>query len=224
MRHHHHGHSLGSNIFHQLQHLSNHLRVQCRSWLIEEEHLGIHRQGSGDCHTLFLSARKTVGIAVCLVQQSDTGQEFRCLLIGFFPCHLAQFYRSQHDIATNGHIREEIELLEHHAHSLAHLVDVYIPGSDIHTVDIDFTFGRFLQKIDGAQESTLSATRWTDNGYNLAFLHRGCYAFQYLVVAEAFTKSFYLDYFVHFIHCFIFHSFSAVSPAFSRQHSVRERG
>ncbi len=34
-------------------------------------------------------------------------------------------------------------------------------------------------------------------------LHRGGNAFQYLVVAEAFTKSFYLDYFVHFIHCLL---------------------
>ena len=40
---HHHRHSLGSNIFHQLQHLAYHFRIESRSRLIKEDYLRIHR-------------------------------------------------------------------------------------------------------------------------------------------------------------------------------------
>ena len=64
----HHRHAFGSHILHQLQHLAHHLGVERRRRLIKEQHLRIHSQGTGDGYTLLLSARKAVGIAICLIQ------------------------------------------------------------------------------------------------------------------------------------------------------------
>ena len=54
--HHNHRHSLLGQPFHYPQHLAHHCGVESRSRLIEEQYLRFHRQGTGNGHTLLLSA------------------------------------------------------------------------------------------------------------------------------------------------------------------------
>ena len=53
-----HGHSFFGQILHDIQDLSNHLRVQGRGGFIEEHDLWLHGEGSRNGHRLLLSTRK----------------------------------------------------------------------------------------------------------------------------------------------------------------------
>src|SRR5207247_8162752 len=71
MRHYHHGHALSCQLSHDREHLSNQLRVQRRSDLVEEHQFGFHAQSTSNCNALLLPARQLVRISVELIYESN---------------------------------------------------------------------------------------------------------------------------------------------------------
>jgi hypothetical protein len=69
-------------------------------------------------------------------------------------------------------VREEIEVLEHHAHFAAHLVDALEVGSQFRPVDDDLTFLVLLKPIDAADERRLARAGGASNDDAFAFHHR----------------------------------------------------
>ena len=92
-----------------------HLRVQRRGGLIEQDDLGLHRQGSGDGGTLLLAAGKLIRIGMALVGNTDLGQQRFGDLDGFGLALAKHATRRFDDVVQHAHVRPEIEVLEHEA-------------------------------------------------------------------------------------------------------------
>ena len=56
VRHDDHRRPLLGELFHDLQHLTDQLRIKRRGRLIEKNHIGLDRHGAGDADALLLSA------------------------------------------------------------------------------------------------------------------------------------------------------------------------
>ena len=88
-------------------------------------------------------------------------------------------------------MREEVELLEHHAHLLAHNVDVYLLAADflrlsvraglhlvrlallgdVHALEEDRALGRLLEQVQRAQQGALAAAGGADYDDDLALVY-----------------------------------------------------
>ena len=95
-----------------LQDLRSHLRIQRRSGLIEEEHLGLHGEGPGDGHALLLSAGKLRRFLVRMVRKPKTGKRgFSSRESGIGVMAMNEPQR-QCDVLECGEMREKIKGLE----------------------------------------------------------------------------------------------------------------
>ena len=65
-------------------------------------------------------------------------------------------------------MREEVEVLEHHAHMRAHLIEVDAGGGYVLSVDYDLTGGRDFKHIQAAQKGAFSSAGGADDDYLLA--------------------------------------------------------
>ena len=59
----------------RVQHLADQLGVERRGHLVEQQDLGLERQGSGDRDPLLLAAGELVGIGVLLAGEADLGEQ-----------------------------------------------------------------------------------------------------------------------------------------------------
>ena len=59
-----HGNPRLSNGFHGGEYLANQLRIQCGSWFVEQDCMGLKGKRTGDSHTLLLSAGELGGIVI----------------------------------------------------------------------------------------------------------------------------------------------------------------
>ena len=87
MGNHHHGHAVGCQLFHDLQHLAYHLRIQGGCGLVKQHNVRIHGKGTRDGHPLLLSAGELSRIGLRLVRQPHPGQQFKGLPAGFLFSH-----------------------------------------------------------------------------------------------------------------------------------------
>ena len=75
------------------------------------------------------------------------------------------------DVGQRGHVREQIEMLEHHADFAAIGVDVGFRVGQLQAVNADRTRVEFLQTIKAAQESRLAGTGRPDHHQHFALGH-----------------------------------------------------
>jgi len=66
-----HGHPLGGEFDHGVEHFLDHFRVQGAGGLVKEHHVGLHGQGPDDGDPLFLTPRQLGGIGVGFIFQAD---------------------------------------------------------------------------------------------------------------------------------------------------------
>ena len=65
-------------------------------------------------------------------------------------------------------MREEIEVLEHHAHLLTILVEIDLLVHDILILEDDASVGRRLEKVQTPEEGGLTGTGWSDHDHDVA--------------------------------------------------------
>ena len=101
---------------HNVQHLSDHLRVECRGRFIEQQDFRIHRHRAGDGHTLFLSAGDLTRPCVNEGGHADAFQIFHGVPARFFLSAFQHLDLAGHAVFQYGHVVEQVEGLEHHSH------------------------------------------------------------------------------------------------------------
>ena len=82
--------------------------------------------------------------------------------------HAEHLFRRQRHILQDGPVREEVEMLEDHAHLLAQLVDVDLFLRDIDAVEQDRSARRRLQQVQAAQERALARAGGADGRDDIA--------------------------------------------------------
>ena len=163
---HQHGDAGVSQLFHQLKHFTDHLGVEGAGRLIEEDDVRVHCQCACDGDALLLAARKALGVDVGLIGQTYAGQKLvGALGDGLFVLELEQA-GGQLKVFLDGQVGEEVEVLEHHAHLLAHGVDVGIVH--LHPFKLDGAGGGDLQPVQAAQEGGLAAAGGADQAHHVA--------------------------------------------------------
>src|SRR3546814_10162614 len=109
---------LGQRL-HDAQHLVAQLGVERGGRLVEQHELRLHREGTGNCHALLLTAGEFRRVVMAAVGAADLGEQRGGLLESFLLARPAHLPRSEGDVLQRRHLREESELLEYHAGSLA---------------------------------------------------------------------------------------------------------
>jgi hypothetical protein len=86
-------------------------------------------------------------------------------------------------------VREQIEMLEHHAHFSTDVVQIHALGRDLLIIDVDLPLRGHFKHIQAAQKGTLTAARRADNDHLLAATDITVDALQNgLILDEGFTK------------------------------------
>ena len=186
-------HPLIGQFLDDLQHILDHLRIQCAGRLIHQDDIRVHRQRPHDGQALFLSAGELARILVFLIQQTDLGQQLTGVLLCFFFA-LSQFQRRcQRDVLQHGQMRKYIEMLKDHAHLLTVLVDVHALIGDVHPFKDHLSLVRCLQQVQTAQERRLPAAAGSDDRNDLTLVDLFADAFQHLQIMKALMQVFYLN-------------------------------
>ena len=188
-----HGHSGLCQFFHDLQYFSDHLRIQRGSRLIKEHHIRIHRHGTCDGDTLFLSTGKAVRVSICFVRKTHTGKEFFCFLRSFLFFHQSQCHRSQHDILFYCLMWKQIELLKYHTDFLTVAVDINLRICNIHTFKKNLSAGWNFQKVQRTKKGRFSGTGWADDCYHFTLTDICGDTVQNLVIIKLLLQSLYLQ-------------------------------
>ena len=177
MRYYHHGHACIGKFPDDFKDFSYHFRVQGACRLVEEHDLGFHHQGPDDGYTLLLSARELDGVGVCPVFQAYALEKLHCLGLCLLLAHLLDLHRGQRHVLEHGLVREEIEMLEHHAHLSAVLVDVLLGLGYVRAVEDDFSRCGDLKQVQASEEGGFSASGGADDGRDISF----CYGVGHVV-------------------------------------------
>ena len=210
MGHHHHGHFLLGQVPHHFQHLAHHLGVQSGGRLVKEHHIRLHAQRAHDGDPLLLAAGELAGIGVGPVRQTYPLQKAHSLGLGLLLALALQLHGRDGQILHNIHMGEQVELLEHHSHFLAVLVDVRVFVGDIHPLKKHVPLRWLLQQVQAAQKGALAGTRRSHHKYHVARMNIHVDSAQHVDGAEAFSKIFHTNQ--GFPVVISAHSASASSP------------
>ena len=175
---HQHGDAGVGQLLHQFQNLAHHFGVEGAGGLVEQDHVRVHGKGTGNGNTLLLAAGKALGVGIGLVGQTHTGQQLvGALGNGFLVLQLEQA-GGQFQVLLHGQVGEEVEVLEHHAHLLAHSIDVDIIHLD--AFKLDGAAGGDLQPVQAAQEGGLAAAGGADQADHIAAVNINIDALQHV--------------------------------------------
>ena len=163
---HQHGDAGVGQLLHQLQHLADHLRVEGGGGLVEQDDIRVHGQSAGNGNALLLAAGKALGEHIGFIGQADTGQQLLGTLGSLLLALELEQLRGQAEVLLDGQVGEEVEVLEHHAHLLAHGIDVGIIHLD--ALKLDGAAGGDLQSVQAAQEGRLAAAGGADQADHIA--------------------------------------------------------
>ncbi len=149
------------------QHLADQFRVQRAGDLVEQQQSGFVGQRAGDGHPLLLAAGQFVGVGVGLVGQADAGQQLAAAFLGVAARRSVHHPRRQRDVGQRGHVGEQVERLEHHAHRLPGRIGVDARVADVAAVEQDLAVVDVLEQVDAPQQRRLSRPRRADQHHHL---------------------------------------------------------
>ena len=163
---HQHGDAGVGQLLHQFQNLAHHFGVEGAGGLVEQDHVRVHGKGTGNGNALLLAAGKALGVGVGLVGQAYAGQQFVGLVgNGLLILELEQG-GGQLKVFLHSQVWEQVEVLEHHAHLLAHSVDVGFVH--LSALELHGAAGGDLQPVQAAQEGGLAAAGGADQADHVA--------------------------------------------------------
>src|SRR5580698_6165375 len=102
------------------------------------------------------------------VREADLGEEFvgtRGDLVARQAQHGARTFA---DVGQRGHVREQLEALEHHADLPADLARLAALDADLSAADQDAPAVDRFQAVDATKQGRLARTAWADDADDLA--------------------------------------------------------
>ena len=173
---------------HHVQHFFNHLRVERRGGFVKEQHVAVHAERAGDGDALLLPAGKLAGVFVRLVADADALQvlprhRFRLRARLFVYPH-----RAKGEVFENGQVREEVELLEHHADFAPQVARLPHTAVEQLAIEADFAFLIAFQAVDAADERRFARAGRAADDEALAFFDVEVDVFQGVVFAVPFVE------------------------------------
>ncbi|KAG1168118.1 hypothetical protein G6F35_017533 [Rhizopus arrhizus] len=115
MGHHHHRHAFAGQVGHHVQHLVDHLGVKRRGRLVKQHHHRVHRQRARDRHALLLAARQFAGVLVLVRRQAYALKQRQRPHAGLVLAPAQHLDLAQAQVLGHRQVREQFEVLEHHA-------------------------------------------------------------------------------------------------------------
>src|SRR5262249_39175218 len=110
--------------------------------------------------------------------------------------HVAHLYRCEGDVVDDGHVREEVEVVEDHPELTAHFAELSCTqlAMQLFAIDGDGPARRRLQIIDAADECALAGATWADDGDAFATLHGEIDVPQDVPLAEILVQPAHVDH------------------------------
>ena len=158
MGHHHHGHAFVRQFDHDVQHFVDHFRIERRSRFIEQHGDRIHAQRAGDGDALLLAAGQLTGELVGMGGEADALQQLQALLARGGLVALEHFHLRQRQVVDDRQVREQLEVLEHHADLGTQLRQVGFLVVDRRAVHQDVALLDRLEAVDGFDQGGLAGT------------------------------------------------------------------
>ena len=152
VRHAQHGDALMRQLFHDVEDFIDHFRVERGGGLIKQHDLGCQAQGAGNGHALLLAARQLQGVLAGLFGDLHPLQLLHGALFGFFFGNTAHPHGRECEVFQNGEVREQVELLKHHAHAFAYGVDCLDVVTEFGAVHHQLAFLVLLKPVDTADQ------------------------------------------------------------------------
>jgi hypothetical protein len=167
-----------------LPQLLAHLGVQRPEGLVQQQHLGLDREGAREGHALALAARELRGIAVPQRVELHQAQQVVDALFDdtVRRAHRARLHaQAEGDVLEHGHVPEQRVVLEDEADAAVAGVD----GGRVLAVEEHLAGVGLLQPRDDAQQAGLARTRGAQQGDELAGRKLHAHVAQGLEGAEA---------------------------------------
>ena len=121
-----------------------------------------------DGDALLLATGQLIGIVIGAFGKAHArellGRDVLCLVVGAVE-HLGL---GEHDVVQGVEVREQVELLEHHAHALAHLVDIHLGRGDVLALEDDLAARGLLEAVQAAQHGRLARSGRAEHDNHLA--------------------------------------------------------
>ncbi len=178
-----------------VQDLADEFRVEGRGGLVEQHDLGAHGQRPGDADALLLAAGELCRELVRLVLEPDQRQQLLRPLARLLLRQLEHGGWRLGDVAHHRHVREQVELLKHHAEQRAPVAQVLLRGRhqlavavlvpQRLAVDGDDAAIDALERHQDAQHGRFARARRPDDRHLLAARHAEIEFVEHDVVAEA---------------------------------------
>jgi len=170
-----HGDALAGQLGHDVEHLVDHLGVEGGGGLVKQQDLRREAERAGNGHALLLPARELERKLVGLLGNVHPLKLVQRQLIGLGLGQAAHVARRQRQVVEHAQVRKQVELLKHHAHSLAQLLHGAAVLAALHAqrdaVHRERAFLEGLQRVDAADQRGLARARGPAHHDALATRH-----------------------------------------------------
>ena len=184
-----HGHAIFRQFLHNGENFADHFRVQSRGGFIEQQDIRLHGQGTGNGNTLLLPAGQAHRVFISLILQAHTIQKAQGVGLRFFLGDVLHIDGRGCDILHDGHIAEQVEILEYHADLLADLVDIGLLCVDLLAFKDNLTGGGFFQAVEAADEGAFAGAGGADDSHYFALMDIDIDAVEDFQLAEMFFQA-----------------------------------
>ena len=113
------------------------------------------------------------GYLVGLLLEADPLQQLQAALGGLVPAASEHLDLGDRQVLGNGHVREQLEVLEYHADAGAQLGQVGLRVADGDVVDEDLALLKGLESVHALDERGFARAGGSADDDDLAFLHLG---------------------------------------------------
>ena len=173
---------------HDVEHLADHLGVEGRGRLVEQQHLGVHGEGAGDGDALLLTAGELARLGVDERLHAHALEEPHRVLLALGAAAAQRLHLTDDAVLQHVHVGEEVELLKDHADAGAVARQVEARRADGLAAVLDrAAVGRF-EAVHAAQQRGLAGAAGADDAHDLAGAHVEVDVAQHAVVAEGLAQ------------------------------------